>query len=319
MKTIVTSSVKTAAEFIKEGEVVGFPTETVYGLGANVYDESAVQKIFKAKNRPADNPLISHISNIDQIYLLASEVPKSAEKIIKKFFPGPITIVLKKNEIISEYVTAGLDTIGIRMPDLEISRKFIEKCGVPVCAPSANVSGSPSPTEWKHVFNDLNGKIACILKGPASLIGIESAVIDCTGIVPVILRPGSISIEQLKKILPEIESEKYTAGEKVRSPGMKYRHYAPNAKVILVSSREELEKYLASSGKEYSAFIGMMKTSKIKKAKIVNSSAEYAKTLFTFFRSADEEGIKFIFCQTVEEKGIGLALMNRLRKAALEI
>jgi L-threonylcarbamoyladenylate synthase len=319
MKTILTSSTKIASEFIKSGGIVGFPTETVYGLGANVFNENAVQNIFKVKNRPVDNPLITHISNLEQITLLAKKIPRSAEKIIQKYFPGPLTIVLKKNEVISEYVSAGLDSIGIRMPGLDLARKFIEESGVPICAPSANPSGSPSPTSWKHVLADHEGKIPCILKGPASSIGIESTVIDFTSELPVILRPGSISFDELAKFLPGSKLGIYTEKKEVKSPGMKYRHYAPAAKVILVSSKDELEKYLSKSGGENSAFIGEFNVTNVRKKKIVKSNEEYARNLFNFFRSSDESGIKYIFAEIVDEEGIGLAIMNRLRKAALEL
>lgn len=316
MKTIVTSSVKTASAFIRSGELVGMPTETVYGLGANVFDEDAVKKIFEVKNRPADNPLIVHVSSYEQIEQLTEKITTNAEKIINNFFPGPITIVLKKNEVISNFVTAGLDTIAIRMPDLEITTKFIDVCGVPIAAPSANISGLPSPTSWQHVYNDLNGKIPCILKGPKCKVGIESTVVDCTSSVPTILRPGSISIDDLRMFFPRVKIPLQTQNGQMKSPGTKYKHYSPKAKVTLVESKEELIKIISKSGKKNFAFIGFEKVFSARKSKIVKSSNDYAHKLFSFFRSCDEIGIERIFCQKVEEEGIGLALMNRLQKAA---
>lgn len=314
MKTLVTTSIKKAAQFIKDGEIVAFPTETVYGLGANVFDDKAIKKIFIAKKRPLDNPLIVHISNIDQIESLVKKVNDCAKKIIEKFFPGPITIVLEKNDVISELVSGGLNTIAIRMPSLELTQKFIDECGVPLAAPSANLSGSPSPTSWRHVYNDLNGRIPCILKGPECDVGIESTVVDCTKNKPVILRPGIISLEDLQKIFADVKIYKPRKLIKPKSPGMKYRHYAPKAKVILINSEEDFLKYKFE--KNNSAFIGFLKLKGFKKFKRVNDLRDYARNIFNFFRKCDEEKIETIFCQKVPEIGLGLAIMNRLTKAA---
>ncbi len=314
MKTILTLSIKKASKFIKEGEVVAFPTETVYGLGANVFNDEALKKIFIAKNRPADNPLIVHIYDINQIELLVKRITESAKLIIENFFPGPITVVLKKNEVISNLVSAGLDTIAIRMPSLDLTQKFLKECGVPIAAPSANLSGSPSPTTWKHVYNDLNGRIPCILKGPKCDVGIESTVIDCTSYKPKILRPGIISLEELRKVIPEISVYRSITSKKPKSPGMKYRHYAPKAKVILIDSEEDLLKYRFDP--EHSAFIGLLKIKGLRIKKRVDDVRDYARNLFSFFRRCDEENISTIFCQRVPENGLGLALMNRLNKAA---
>lgn len=310
MKTIVTDSVKVAAGFIKKGGVAAFPTETVYGLGANAYDENAVRKIFKAKGRPADNPLIVHIANKKDIQLLAREIPELAKRIIKTFFPGPVTIILKKNEIIPGVATSGLDTIAIRMPSSKIAREFIIACGVPIAAPSANLSGSPSPTSFIHVVQDFKGKIPCVLIGPKAKYGIESTVIDCTSNIPVILRPGVVTLEQLRKIDKRI---KYSSKRGiVRSPGLRYRHYSPKAKVMIIKNYEFRITNLKST-----AYIGLQKKNKnefhlIKICKDVN---DYAKNLFAFFRECDDKGIKVIYCEKVPEKGVGLAVMNRLKKA----
>lgn len=309
LKTIIINSVKLAASFIKKGDIAAFPTETVYGLGANAYDEKAVRKIFKAKGRPADNPLIVHVANKKDIEILASEIPPAAEKIIKKFFPGPLTVILKKNEVIPGVITSGLDTIAIRMPSSRIALDFIKACGVPVAAPSANLSGSPSPTSYKHVLSDFSGKIPCILKGPVSKYGLESTVIDCTSIIPAVLRPGVITLEQLRKIDKRIRIKSHSA--KVKSPGQKYKHYAPKASVKFITSKK------AKVKKQKEAYIGMrrMKINNFELVKICTSLNDYAKNLFAFFRECDNKGIKTIYCEKVPEKGVGLAIMNRLKKA----
>ncbi len=311
MKTIITNSVKIAAEFIKKGDIAAFPTETVYGIGANAYDESAVKKIFKAKGRPADNPLIVHVALKKDISVLASEITPSAKKIINAFFPGPVTVILKKNEIVPDIVTAGLDTIAIRMPASKIARELIKLSGVPIAAPSANISGSPSPTNFIHALRDLRNKIPCVLVGPSARYGLESTVIDCTGKHPVILRPGSITLEQLKKIYKNASYQKRMG--KIKSPGQKYRHYSPKAKVRLIS---DFGLKIADL-KSKAAYIGIRKKfeKKFDLTKICKTNEEYAKNLFSFFRECDQMRIKTIYCDKVTEKGIGLAIMNRINKA----
>lgn len=315
MQTTITNSVKIAADFIKKGEVTAFPTETVYGIGANAYDEKAVRKIFKAKGRPADNPLIVHIACKSDIAVLASVITPSAKKIIKAFFPGPLTIILQKNEIVPGVVTSGLDTIAIRMPASKIARELIKLSGVPIAAPSANISGSPSPTNFIHVLRDMRNKIPCVLVGPAAKYGLESTVIDCTGKFPVILRPGSITLEQIKKLDKNAVYQK-RAG-KVKSPGQKYRHYSPKAKVKFVKRETSNVKRETSNVKRGSAFIGLSKKNAkgFEVVKVCRTVEEYAKNLFSFFRECDERGVKTIYCEKVPEKGIGVAIMNRLGKA----
>lgn len=320
MRTIVTNSVKVAARFIKNGELAAFPTETVYGLGANAYDKKAIKKIFKAKGRPADNPLIVHIAYKKDINVLAKDIPEAAKKIIRKFFPGPITVILRKNEIIPDAVTAGLDTIAIRMPSSKIARDFIKECAVPVAAPSANISGSPSPTSFHHVLQDFSGKIPCILAGGKAKHGLESTVIDCTVNPSVVLRPGVITIEQLKKIDTRIKF--VSKHGKVKSPGTKYKHYSPEAKVVLVKSKKAKVNLISDFGFEISdlersAYIGLNKPPKgLGLVKVCKSETDYARSLFAFFRECDAKRIKTIYCQKVPEKGVGLAIMNRLKKAA---
>ncbi len=309
MQTTITNSVEIAADFIKKGEVAAFPTETVYGIGANAYDEKAVRKIFKAKGRPADNPLIVHVARKKDIAVLASVITPSAKKIISEFFPGPVTVILKKNEIVPDIVTASLDTIAIRMPASQIARELIKLSGVPIAAPSANLSGSPSPTNFIHVLRDMRNKIPCVLVGPSAKYGLESTVIDCTGTFPVILRPGSITLEQIKKLDKNVVYQKRVG--KIKSPGQKYKHYSPEAKVKLVKRETSNVKRVKE------AFIGLSKKSAkgFEHVKICRSVEEYAKNVFSFFRECDELGIKTIYCEEVHEKGIGAAIMNRLRKA----
>ncbi|MFN7621581.1 MAG: L-threonylcarbamoyladenylate synthase, partial [Acidobacteriota bacterium] len=195
MKTELTKSVESAARYIIEGEVVAFPTETVYGLGANIFNEAAIAKIFAAKGRPSDNPLIAHIATLDQLLSLAREIPPAARLLIDRFFPGPLTVVLPKLPAVPMIATAGLETIGVRMPDHPLAIELLRACGLPLVAPSANLSGRPSPTTWQAVLEDLEGRIACILQGEPTRVGLESTVVDCTAAVPTLLRAGAITLE----------------------------------------------------------------------------------------------------------------------------
>lgn len=313
MRTLITSSFRTAADIIGHNNVVAFPTETVYGLGANAFQSEAVKKIFIAKGRPADNPLIVHVGSHDQIISVVSSFPRYAERLIEAFFPGPLTLVLPKNKRISPLVTAGLNTVGIRIPKHVIAQKFLSSCGVPIAAPSANLSGSPSPTTWQAVRNDLYGRIPCILKGNPSRIGLESTVVDCTGVAPVILRAGGISLEQLRSIIPSTRLQKQQAGIP-KSPGVKYRHYSPLAYVFIVSSMDETVPMKSS------AYIGLQSSrrGKFGLKKICRNEVEYARSIFHFFRDCDAKKIQTIYCEQVSESGIGLALMDRIRKASFQ-
>lgn len=311
VKTVLTTSPKKAAEFIKRGGVVAFPTETVYGLGANVFDETAIAKIFEAKQRPNDNPLIAHIGNLEQIKILVKEIMPNAQKFIKAFFPAPLTLVLPKAERVPFIATANLETIGVRMPRNKTAREFLKLCETPVVAPSANLSGKPSPTNWQAVFEDLNSRIDCILQGEMTEIGLESTVVDCTSETPLVLRSGAITLEQLQKIIPETQMYRLQENEKPKSPGLKHRHYSPKAKVVLVQSA----KCRVQSVKR--AFIGLnAPDEKFDLMKICASVEEYAHEVFAFFRTCDGKKIEAIYCEMVEEKSLGLALMDRLRRAA---
>lgn len=316
MKTYLTNNPKQAAKFIIKSDVVAFPTETVYGLGANVFDEAAVKKIYRLKGRPKDNPLIVHISNKKQLNLLTSGISNAANELIKKYFPGPLTVIIRKNDIVPDIVTAGLDTVAVRMPSSKIARRFINLCGVPIAAPSANLSGAPSPTDFTHVLQDFSGKVSCILIGPKARYGLESTVIDCSGTIPQVLRPGIITIEELQKIDKRIKLKK--GGSKVKSPGTKYRHYSPKAKVIIVKRppKNKLNKSSAYMGIQT---LPAMYRKKLGKYKHCKTKIEYAKSLYSFFRECDMYGIKIIYAEEVDEKEIGLAVMNRLKKSSSQI
>ncbi len=314
MRTTLTTSPGTASDLILRNELVAFPTETVYGLGANAFENEAVKKIFIAKGRPSDNPLIVHVASLGQIPSVVSFIPRQAEKMMEEFFPGPLTIVLPKHKNISPVVTAGLSTVGVRIPKNKTAHRFLENCGVPVAAPSANLSGRPSPTTWRAVHQDLNGRIACILKGDRTEIGVESTVIDCTGKSPVVLRAGGVSLENLRRVIPSTRLAKHFSNGAVKSPGVKYRHYSPLAYVFIVSGMEETVPMKSS------AYIGLKNNGHVTFGlkKICRSAEEYARSLFHFFRECDNKGIETIYCENVSEDGIGLALMDRIRKAAVQ-
>ncbi len=315
MKTVITTSPSDAAAFIKSGGIVAFPTETVYGLGANVFDAVAVAKIFEAKRRPADNPLIAHIASREQIDLLATEITESAEKFIASFFPGPLTIVLPKSAKVPVIATAGLDTIGVRMPRFGLAHEFLTACGAPVVAPSANLSGRPSPTTWEAVAEDLDGRIDCILQGDATEIGLESTVVDCTGETPLLLRSGAISLKQLQAVVPETRVYFPQGDEQPRSPGVRHKHYSPVATVVLVNFKFEISDLKHMT--DQTAYIGLSEANKtFKLSAMCDSVEEYAHSVFEFFRKSDRAGIRIIYCEAVEETGIGAALMDRLRRAA---
>ncbi|MBU1246041.1 MAG: L-threonylcarbamoyladenylate synthase [Nanoarchaeota archaeon] len=328
------SKVKIAAETLRKGGLVAFPTETVYGLGADALNSEAIKKIFEAKGRPIDNPLIVHIADKKEVYRLAREVPREAEKLINKFWPGPLTIILKKSNIVSDIITAGLDSVAIRMPNNKIALTLIKKSKVPIVAPSANLSGKPSPTMAEHVIQDLYGKIEIIIDGGETDIGVESTVLDLTTNPPTLLRPGGVDLEKLKKVLGKIKIYPMVKGKQikkiaVKSPGMKYRHYAPNAKVILVEGKYERVKNkiqeLTDKYKKKGKKIAIMTTNKNYNYKtgvikfIGKDCDVIAKNLFKTFREFDKEKVDLIIAEGVSDNGLGLAVMNRLRKASYKI
>lgn len=310
-ETLITESTEEAARILREGGTVAFPTETVYGLGADATNESAVRRIFEAKGRPTDNPLIVHIGDLAVLETIVESITHSARMIIENFFPGPITVVLKKQSVIPDVVSAGLDTVGVRMPSNQTAREFLKLCRVPVAAPSANVSGKPSPTRWEAVKEDLEGRIDCILKGEATEIGLESTVVDCTTEPPVILRTGSVTMEELREVIPDIGIWTDSSAESApKSPGMKHRHYSPKANVVLIGHALEFDDPQA-------AYIGLNRPNTTANLQIIcTSKEEYARSLFDFFREADRAGIQRIYCEVVDDSGIGRAIMDRIRRAA---
>jgi len=300
--------IKVASKIIVSGGLVAFPTETVYGLGANVFDSKAVKKIFVAKGRPQDNPLIVHISNISQIKKIAKDFPEKAKALTKKFWPGPLTIVLKKKIIIPDIVTAGLDSVAVRMPSNKIALELIRQAKVPIVAPSANLSGKPSPTTAKHVIDDLSGKVDCIIDNGNCKIGIESTVIDFSSKTPIILRPGYITKDEIEEIIGKVKEAKSRKSKTPKAPGMKYKHYSPKAKVILIDYRQDFEKEIHK--------IKIQNPNK--KIKIINfkNPEEYAKKLFFKFREFDKKGTDIIIAKGLKEDKLGTAVMNRLKKAS---
>lgn len=309
-----------AASAIKDGDLVVMPTETVYGLGADATNPTAVRKIVSVKNRPADNPLIIHVSNSNQIHDLVKEVTPSAQKIIDHFWPGPISMVLNKNPDLNDVVTAGLDTVVVRQPDHEVARKLIELAGVPIAAPSANTSGKISPTKSEHVLEDLDGKVPIVLDVDNITYGLESTVVDCTGDTSVILRPGSVTTEELKEVLPDIKIESTDC--KSKSPGTKYKHYAPDITLTLVESEGmDLEKYLKDKDINHTAVIWHEGDfhDLPHNIRIPVNPYEAAPLLFETLRSADHLPVKEIVIQGFPDTHVGVAIMNRLRKAASRI
>lgn len=318
---------KEAARLLRENEAVAFPTETVYGLGANAMEDEAIAKIFAAKGRPSDNPLIVHIGTKSQLDGIVREIPPVAEKLMEHFWPGPLTIILPRKEGISERVTAGLNTVGVRMPDHPVALALIEEANVPVAAPSANRSGRPSPTLASHVYEDLNGKIAGIVDGGATGVGVESTVIDCTSEVPTILRPGGITKEQLEAVIgnvsldPALKDEK----EKPKSPGMKYTHYAPKAPLSIVEGSREFIQRIVDEKKKEGFKVGVLTTEEyqhVYSADVVlscgmrNDLASVATKLYDVLRTFDASEVDVIFSESFPNEGIGNAIMNRLTKAA---
>lgn len=327
------SIIELAAEVIKNGGTVAFPTETVYGLGANALDETSVGKIFEAKGRPQDNPLIVHVAS-KKIDNLVEEVPEVAKKLINKFWPGPLTIILKKKDIIPNRTSANLNSIGIRMPNNEIALKLIELSKLPLAAPSANISGRPSPTEFERCVEDLEGKVDFILGGEKSEVGVESTIVDCTVYPPVILRPGGVTLEMLKEIDENIEIDEAIKGKpreglKPKAPGMKYRHYAPKAKLKIIKGNtkktiekiEEIVQNYRDNQKKVAIITTEENKTKFNNEIIISLGSEknleeIAKNLFETLRFCDDLKVDLILCQAFEEEGVGLAIMNRLNKAS---
>ncbi|VVB76057.1 Threonylcarbamoyl-AMP synthase [uncultured archaeon] len=320
-----------AVGLLREGKIVAFPTETVYGLGANAFDESAVKKIYLAKGRPSDNPIIVHVCDEEQLKDVVREVPQNARALIKKFWPGPLTIVLKKSPKICSAVTGGLDTVAVRMPSHKVALALIKECGFPLAAPSANSSGKPSPTIADHVFADLFGRIPLIIDGGKCEVGVESTVISFVGadgknlIVPTLLRPGKVSVEEIEEVIGKINvpasDSKTKHAKKPLSPGMKYKHYSPKAEVVVVMpGKDFLKKVFEIGGGKDIGVLSFTKRVGVDREFFFDGNVEsYAKMLFEAFREFDNKGVELILAEGVSEKGMGLALMDRLKRASSKI
>lgn len=314
---------KKAAGIINNGGLVAFPTETVYGLGADGLNIQAVKKIYIAKGRPSDNPLILHIAKEEDLEKLVTEITPVAKKLIENFWPGPMTLVLKKRDIVSDVVSGGLDTVAVRLPVNEVARKLIEVSGTPIAAPSANSSGRPSPTKASHVLEDLDGKIDMIIDGGSCEVGLESTVIDATGDEAIILRPGGVTFEHIEKLGVKVSYDRHlidkSTVEKPKSPGMKYRHYAPRGTlVVLEGEYENIRKFMKNHpdsgvltfdeypiGNEIEFSMGS-----------IYKSEQGSRLLFDYLRKFDELEVKTMFAIMPKSDGIGFALCNRLLKAA---
>lgn len=321
-------AIETAAELLKSGAVVGLPTETVYGLGANALDGQAVKKIFEAKGRPQDNPLIVHIAELDSIHRLVSHIPDSAYALFDAFWPGPLTIILPKSKLIPDEVSAGLDTVGIRFPSHPIARQIIKACNLPIAAPSANLSGRPSTTTAQHVLEDLDGKIAAVVDGGPCGVGLESTVISLAGERPRLLRPGGITLEALESVLGSVDvdhavREKISDSERVSAPGMKYRHYAPKAPLTAVCGAPDatakfIQKELTTGTAvlcydEYRDFFAGYPVVSFGPS---GDLGEQARRVFDALRQFDLTDAEKILAQCPNDDGIGLAVANRIKKAA---
>lgn len=335
-QTLVTEDPEAAAAVLRAGGLVVFPTETVYGLGADATSPTAVARIFTAKGRPNDNPLIVHVAGEDQLTSVSHEVTPLAAALLQRFAPGPITVVVRRSPTLAPAVSAGLDTVGVRIPELPLARAFLRAAGCPVAAPSANRSGSPSPTRAAHVLEELAGEVDAVLVGPDCRIGLESTVVDARGPEPIVLREGGVTLEALRAAFPKARlasSEDATE----HSPGTRHRHYAPKARVVLVgdsypppglekdattelaapsiASRHETGESLVAPRR---AWIGLHAPPRagFERVHVANHVEAYAQAFFDFLRRCDAESIDEIHCEWPAKDGLGAALRDRLRRAA---
>ena len=330
MKTSYLSAAKldAAAGILRRGGLLGIPTETVYGLGANGLDKQAVKSIFAAKGRPQDNPLILHIASADWLERYCRDIPPSAYELARRFWPGPLTMVLKRKPIVPDVVTAGLDTVGMRCPDHGVCRAIIARADLPVAAPSGNTSGRPSPTTAQHMLEDMDGKIDGIVDGGPCAVGVESTIIDLTLTPPRLLRPGGVTLEQLREALGEVAVDEavrrlMSEGEQPRAPGMKYRHYAPKAPVTVVMGNPLLSaEYMRDHAGEGCGIICLEEFAGQFPGRLVQSlgsmcdKGEQARRVFDALRFFDGTGVVEIWAQSPDDTGLGLAITNRLNKAA---
>ena len=337
---------KEAAGILRSGGLVAFPTETVYGLGGNALDEDAARKIYAAKGRPSDNPLIAHVSCVEEVAPLVKEIPEAGRKLMEAFWPGPLTMIFPKSEKVPYGTTGGLDTVAIRMPDDPVANRLIALAGVPVAAPSANTSGRPSPTTADHVWQDMNGRIEMIIDGGPVGIGVESTIVDVSSEVPAVLRPGAITMEMLEAVLGDVSVDPAILGPlsadvRPKAPGMKYKHYAPKADLTLVEP-EDVDRENGLDEKQLQAMIG--KVRELSRGKIEagcrvgvictdesrhcytdgavrsigerKSQASVAHNLYALLREFDDLGVDYIFSESFPKDHLGQAIMNRLSKAA---
>ena len=323
-----------AARIIREGGLVAFPTETVYGLGANALDEEAAKKIYAAKGRPSDNPLIAHISCMEELEPLVSRIPEAGRRLAEAYWPGPLTMVFPKSGRVPYGTTGGLDTVAVRMPSDPVANRLIALAGVPVAAPSANTSGRPSPTTAQHVWQDMNGKIEMILDGGPVGIGVESTIVDVSGSVPTLLRPGAVTMEMLRETAGEVEIDPAIQGPpredlRPKAPGMKYRHYAPHADLLLVEG--DLDdvigriNFLAKEklGQKYRVGVictdetwGRYRYGEIRSVGKRSREETIAHNLFSVLREFDDLEVDYIYSESFSREHLGEAIMNRLTKAA---
>lgn len=332
MKTLLLNAaepgaVEQAAKIIREGGLVGMPTETVYGLAANALDGEAVAKIFQAKGRPQDNPLIVHISDFGQIGRLVKHLPASAEKLAEAYWPGPMTMVLEKSDLIPDIVSANLPTVGIRFPSHPVAQELITAAGVPIAAPSANRSGLPSTTTAQHVMRDMDGRIDAVLDGGACGVGVESTIVTLASNPPRLLRPGGITLEQLRAVLGTVDVDRAVLnplpkGAKPLSPGMKYKHYSPKANVIILDGDERAYAAYVNAHKApgvaalcYTGEDGLVGVPAVCYGGETDYSAQ-ARDLFESLRHLDDIGAQTVYARCPEPKGVGLAVYNRLMRAA---
>ena len=337
---------KEAARILRSGGLVAFPTETVYGLGGNALDEDAARKIYAAKGRPSDNPLIAHVSCVEEVEPLVKEIPEAGRKLMEAFWPGPLTMIFPKSDKVPYGTTGGLDTVAIRMPDDPVANRLIALAGVPVAAPSANTSGRPSPTTADHVWQDMNGRIEMIIDGGPVGIGVESTIVDVSSAVPAVLRPGAITMEMLEAVLGDVSVDPAILGPlsadvRPKAPGMKYKHYAPKADLTLVEP-EDVDRENGLDEKQLQAMIG--KVRELSRGKIEagckvgvictdesrhcytdgavrsigerKSQASVAHNLYALLREFDDLGVDYIFSESFPKDHLGQAIMNRLSKAA---
>ncbi len=322
-----------AAEVIRAGGLVAFPTETVYGLGANALNDQAVRKIFIAKERPADDPLIIHIAHAQQLALLAQHTSQRVWDLAERFWPGPLTLVLPKTERVPPVTTGGLETVAVRAPAHPVAKRLIELSGAPIAAPSANLFGRPSPTTAQHVWEDLNGRIELILDGGPTPIGVESTVVDLTQDPPMVLRPGGVTLEELRDVLGEVRLLDSSAREAARrSPGTRWRHYAPRAKLLIVEpgqAEDEAKRLLAQGYRRVGVILrrefegSKVPTPQLRElsnsfiVELMPSDVQsYARRLFAVLRELDHSGVEVIVVEKIAERGLGRAIMDRLRRAS---